>query len=1098
MTVEAKLKITPVLDQALAVLRTFVQGLEAVGETAKKADGQGAFDKTRTAVGALGTELDSAKKKIQATGEAAKAADTQGAMDKTRAAVDTLSGQLDGVKQKHDASGKAAKAADEGGSFGKTRQGLESISTKLQDIRTQFLAFLGLQQGVQAVSALAGMSDEYQSMRARLRLVTNGQEEFNTALRTTQGLSAKYNQPLAETSSLYTRLLSAVRPLGGGMREASVASEAMLASLKISGATTAEAGSAILQFSQAVGSGVLRGEEFNAINEAAPRLLDALAQGLGKPKSELKALAEQGALTTSAVVGALSKALPQLQREAASIPGTIGGAYEQVIAKVRQYMGAQVEANGLGSASIAVLKLIADNVSGIMTALQALSVLLLAGWLGRGAVALEAIALGAGGAAVGVNVLTASVGRLWLAIGGPVGGLIVAVYALSKAWDALGLSRKKASDRTDDDLSKETLEVQRQIKEFEDKKKDKTIDAPGRVQLMDLRRQAEYLKEETDKRNAAREGAAELEREGKRGGASSTLRDPASIKKFEDEYKLRGDIVKKFADERAVYILAKDKEIEAAQRLGNDREVAKLQKDKASYLKEQKHKEGKEVSAFDGRDATTRIAQTKVLYDKDFELLADATQREKKLLQEQFDQGLVGLEKYLTEKARLQNAESNQEVDRLIGKQVEEQRVLEINRKRLQSAKDGNGREQAREAVTANENKVAELTVEIEKAERKRLDNARELGVEGKKLTRELAQQAALLDTEIRQARGTETGEQIAARVKAQFAEQRKTFVGKGGDVALFDQTIEIKTKQEQFKRLEHELQIAQADLQAKESSVQIDQAAGLLTVEEAEKRILALRRQQLPVLQAIAAEVADKAQDLGPDEKLRVDQTRNQIKQLGDLRTDAEKTLRGGMSSGIGQFFTDVASGAKTVGDALRNMLSNFAMQMLNLIAQKLGAQLVESMMPGGGSGGGGGGMGSWINAGLSVFGFHSGGVVSEGGATFTRNINAAAFALAPRYHTGGIAGMAPRSDELYAVLQKGEEVLTKDDPRHVANYGKGSSAGGTAGGNVISVTVNGASGDEKSQGTAGADLGRMVESVVDQWAIKNSRPGGVLFKGR
>ena len=56
---------------------------------------------------------------------------------------------------------------------------------------------------------------------------------------------------------------------------------------------------------QALGAGALRGEEFNAVNEAAPRLMKALADGLGVPVGKLKQLAEQGLLTTDVVTRAL-------------------------------------------------------------------------------------------------------------------------------------------------------------------------------------------------------------------------------------------------------------------------------------------------------------------------------------------------------------------------------------------------------------------------------------------------------------------------------------------------------------------------------------------------------------------------------------------------------------------------------------------------------------------------------------------------------------------------------------------------------------------------------------------------------------------------
>lgn len=958
---------------------------------------------------------------------------------------------------------------------------LRQMAGQLQDLRTQFLGFLGLQQGTQAIAGLANMSDQYQSLRARLRLVTDGQDEFNTALRTTQALSAKYNQPLAETSSLYTRLLSAVKPLNGGLREASVASEAMLASLKISGATSAEAGSAILQFSQALGSGVLRGEEFNAINEAAPRLLDALAKGLGKPKSELKALAEQGALTTSAVVQALAKSLPELQREAAMIPATIGGAYDQLKGKIQQYVGAQAEANGAGKAAIEVLTLLGNHVTGLMNALQALAVVLLAGWLGRAAMAFEGMVLGAAGATLGINIMTAAVGRLWLAIGGPVGGLIVTIWALKEAWDAMGWSRQGASDKTSAQLNKETAALQQKVDELEAKKKAKTIEPPERVQLVDLRRQLAELNSEVAKRQTSKEGADELAR----------MLDPAGVKKFQDEYKTRADIVKKYADERKSYLLAKDKEIEAAQRAGNAREVAKLQAEKSGALKEQAYKERKDLETYDSRDVANRIAQAKVLYDKDFELLSDATAREKKLVQERFEQGLLDLQTYLAEKARLQNAELNQDIDRLIAKQLAEGRALAENQERLKRAKNGNEKEQAQEAVTTNQNKIAELDVEITKKERDRLDAARSLTTEAQQLTNELRDQQDAIETQIKQLKGVESIEDIQRRVQKQFApELAKAFQRDGGvegdAVKNVQKLIDLTVLKETLSRAEREYARMLENIRIQEDAVRIDEAAGAITVYEAERKIFDIRAAQLPLLRAQLAEVEKISGSLSPEDQARAAQAKNGLKQMGDLRTDAERQIRSSIGSGFSQFFVDIASGTKTVGDALKNMLGNFAQQILSMIAQRLGAQLLESLMPAGGGGVGSG----LLSAGMKLFGFHSGGVVGTEGSSFSRNVNAAAFAFAPRYHTGGIAGMAPRrSDEMYAVLQKGEEVLTADDPRHIKNMGAG------GGGVAVNITVNGAQGDKAAQGNGAADLGRMVEAVVDQWAIKQSRPGGMLF---
>ena len=177
--------------------------------------------------------------------------------------------------------------------------GLDQAGRKLGELRGQVSELRGLMGQVFAVAgitagvqALARASDTYQGLTSRLRLATDGQLEYNRALGAARALSNDYQQGLEGVARLVTKTFTAIKPLGGSLKDATNTTEALLAALKADGAAAQEASSAVLQFSQALASGVLRGEEFNAISEAAPSLLSALAKGLGKPRSELKALGE--------------------------------------------------------------------------------------------------------------------------------------------------------------------------------------------------------------------------------------------------------------------------------------------------------------------------------------------------------------------------------------------------------------------------------------------------------------------------------------------------------------------------------------------------------------------------------------------------------------------------------------------------------------------------------------------------------------------------------------------------------------------------------------------------------------------------------------
>ena len=90
------------------------------------------------------------------------------------------------------------------------------------------------------------------------------------------------------------------------------------------------------------------------------------------------------------------------------------------------------------------------------------------------------------------------------------------------------------------------------------------------------------------------------------------------------------------------------------------------------------------------------------------------------------------------------------------------------------------------------------------------------------------------------------------------------------------------------------------------------------------------------------------------------------------------------------------------------------------------------------------GGAWGQIINAVANYL--HVGGVVGSG-AGRRSSVPSFVFDNAPRYHSGGVAGLAP--DEVPAVLKRNEEVLTEDDPRHRFN-------GGTAGGAAPNVDVS------------------------------------------
>lgn len=311
------------------------------------------------------------------------------------------------------------------------RRELDRLKQSFGDLRTLLLGALG----VESARRLGEVVDGYAQMSARLKLVTRDQTEFNTAQKELFGIAQRNQTGLQETVTLYTRLAPAVRQLGGNQSQVLKITEAVALSLRVSGASAAESASAILQFSQAMGAGALRGEEFNAVAEASPRLMQALSDGLGKSRGELKKLAEEGKLTADVVGNALIGQLGALRREADTLPQTIGGAFQRLRNEFTKFVGESQNVGAGARALISVVNLLAANLDKVLTVIAAVAAGFAAWKLGAIVVAIGGFVASAGG-------LAASLAGVAAVLAGPA-GLVALVAALAGALLLL-------KDRSDD------------------------------------------------------------------------------------------------------------------------------------------------------------------------------------------------------------------------------------------------------------------------------------------------------------------------------------------------------------------------------------------------------------------------------------------------------------------------------------------------------------------------------------------------------------------------------------------------------------------------------------------------------------------------
>ncbi|MCD9997577.1 tape measure protein [Klebsiella quasipneumoniae subsp. similipneumoniae] len=252
-----------------------------------------------------------------------------------------------------------------------------------------------------ATGKLVQIADQWNSVNARLKQASVSTNDFTLSQTRLMAISQGTGTAFTDNANLFSRAAASMREFGYSSDEVLKITEAVSTGLKLSGASSEEAGSVITQFSQALAQGVLRGEEFNAVNESGDRVIRALAAGMGVARKDLKAMADQGQLTIDKVVPALTSQLGVLKREFSSLPPTVSGSIQKVTNSFMAWVGGVSQATGAtdalsggldglaktldsltSSAVSGALSDVADNMSLITTAAGGLVGIGLARYLG--------------------------------------------------------------------------------------------------------------------------------------------------------------------------------------------------------------------------------------------------------------------------------------------------------------------------------------------------------------------------------------------------------------------------------------------------------------------------------------------------------------------------------------------------------------------------------------------------------------------------------------------------------------------------------------------------------------------------------------------
>lgn len=219
-----------------------------------------------------------------------------------------------------------ASNAARGGSASNRLYGNSASSAARQtsSLVSELHSLAGAFLGIQGVKALTGLSDTMTSITARLDMMNDG-------LQTTEELNRMIYESAQRSRGSYQQTANLVAKLGTLAGDAFSSNQEIIAfaeqlnkQMALSGTTTQEAQAAMLQLTQGLASGTLRGEELNSVLEQTPMIAQSIAKYMGVNTGEMRELASEGVITADVVKNAMFAAADEVNAKFEQMPMTWG------------------------------------------------------------------------------------------------------------------------------------------------------------------------------------------------------------------------------------------------------------------------------------------------------------------------------------------------------------------------------------------------------------------------------------------------------------------------------------------------------------------------------------------------------------------------------------------------------------------------------------------------------------------------------------------------------------------------------------------------------------------------------------------------------
>jgi len=313
----------------------------------------------------------------------------------------------------------------------------KKINKSASELRTAFATIAG---GI-AVKEILRTADQYNVLQARIKQATKATGDYAAVSRELFRISQQTGASLKDTTDVFQRLSLAATNLGSSNKDLLQLTATVEKLGVLGGASTSALNAGLMQFGQAMGSGIVRAEEFNSLIENIPLVAKKIADGMGMTTAQLRTLVIDGKILSKDVFESLKKQAPEIAREFEKMPASLERSANALANSFQKALGELDNSIGLTRTLAAGLDVIAQNadkvtgaVTGIAVAIGIVKIATLdyvamakaatAAWAAMsGPIGIAALAIGAAVAAViafkdesfQIGKYTVSLGTLWQA-----------------------------------------------------------------------------------------------------------------------------------------------------------------------------------------------------------------------------------------------------------------------------------------------------------------------------------------------------------------------------------------------------------------------------------------------------------------------------------------------------------------------------------------------------------------------------------------------------------------------------------------------------------------------------------------------------------